>query len=411
MSNRTRTFAILLGLIVGIIGACILVVISDLRDASTFMADVEQRTLARYRTKVEQAPLRSPAEDCDGLVRQLEILKKTAPPDLLGGLSSDAIRKLPPTITVFLADHEHGFDSMLDATRCTSTSLDRPEFGRELRPGFAVVKLVLWRAELQNEPRLESAACVQWCNEVLRATLDDRPGGDLSSHWQEEIVPKLESRLAECARSTDVESANLKAADVRRILNVWTPFSTQLAGAFLGDASTLTYYYDDSDPKNWTFRGVRAHLQFRRILANMHALLDRPDAWTVGDTGSYQTRLRALDAELSRRNIRSVPFPDAALVSPGWDIAIGTSNDVKALVDGNLHDYIAVQAYVRMGYASLIAPHGDLKDHESDPLVLDPFAESGAFRWEASKQSFYSVGPNGVDDGGNGDDLMIVKGD
>src|ERR1700722_5341830 len=117
MSNSTRLLSAGAGITVITIVALVAIVMHDLSDGSAMLADVEQQTQARYATKVDLPSLRSPAEDCDGLQRQLDLFKKIAPPNISHEiLSSKPGSPISSTIYAFLADHENGFDSVLDAT-------------------------------------------------------------------------------------------------------------------------------------------------------------------------------------------------------------------------------------------------------------------------------------------------------
>jgi hypothetical protein len=409
--TRSRGVILIAALALLLLGSAVDVVLHDDSDGLAVLDEAHERMQARTVEVVELPPLRAPSENCDGLQRQLDIFKTVAPKDIsrdIGLINLPKKEPLPPAVFSFLADHENGFDKILDATRCTTTKVQRLEIGREFRLGLTGTEHVLWRAELQAMPRLEPSACVRWCNEVLRAGLDDSPGDPMLPLLQERIVPPIEARLVDCAMAIDAPAATLAADDLARLLKAWPPFSTQIIGALLENVATLSYYYEKGTETKTPFHGLRAHLQFHRVLANDHVLLERPEAWLVVDSGSYQTRLAAFRKEMKTRDLQTIPFPDASLVSPGWDETVGTSNSTALAIESYLVAYLKVQAYVRMAYTQLLAPAGDLKDHLGDPFVQDPFSDSDAFHWNASKRSFYSVGVNGTDDGGASDDLLVV---
>ncbi len=411
--TRSRGIILITALVLILLGSAVGVVLHDDSDGMTLLDDAHERMQARNVEVVELPPLRAPSENCDGLQRQLDIFKTVAPKDIshdIGLMNLPKKEPLPPAIFSFLADHENGYDKILDATKCRTTRVQRFEIGREFRLGLTGTEHMLWRAELEAMPRLEPSACVRWCNEVLRASLDDSPGDPLIPLFQERIVPAIESRLVDCAQTIDAAAATLAADDLARLLKAWTPFSTQIVGALLENVATLSYYYEKGTETKTPFHGLRAHLQFHRVLANDHVLLERPEAWLAMDSGGYQTRLAAFRKEMKTRDLQTIPFLDASLVSPGWDETVGTSNSTALAIESYLVSYIKVNAYVRMAYAQLLAPDGNLKDHLGDPLVQDPFSEAEAFHWNTPKRSFYSVGVNGTDDGGASDDLLVVGG-
>jgi len=408
MPKKSRAGLVFAAVVLLMLGVVAALVVNDLRDGLALQEAVEARARARKVELVAVPALRLPAEDCDGLQRQLDLFRKVAPPNLSHDVEASFDPKTPLTSATyaFLADRENGFDSMLDASRCTSTRLERLEIGREFRPSFTLLKLWLWRAEIQKMPTLEPAACVKWCNEVIRATLDDSPGEGAISEWQDHAIPMVTARLSECAVVVDPAAATNAAADLARLMAAWPPFSKQIDGMIDEAGADLSYFYVAGHETKWPFHGVRAHLQLRAVLRDLHALLARPESWKSVDSGSYSTRLHALDSELSSRDLRPVPFADVYLVSPGWDIAVGTTGSMKDLLEARLRQYTNVQTRLRLAYAALVAPSGNITDHAADLKVQDPYAEHDPLRWSPAKHAYYSVGPNGSDDGGADDDLL-----